>query len=72
MWNLPGPGIKPTSPALPQGLSASGPPGRHGCYYLGERNDTAQALNKETLKPQTYVLLPDAMRDSLENVGKSW
>ena len=27
MWDLPGPGIKPMTPALQGGLSATGPPG---------------------------------------------
>ena len=27
MWNLPGPGIEPVSPALADGLSTTGPPG---------------------------------------------
>ena len=35
MWNLPGPGIKPMSPALAGGLSTTGPPGksRHLTFY---------------------------------------
>ena len=28
MWDLPGPGIKPTSPALPGGFLTPGPPGK--------------------------------------------
>ena len=31
IWNLPGPGIEPMSPALPGGFLTTGPPGNSGC-----------------------------------------
>ena len=34
MWNLPGSGIKPTSPALAGGFSTTGPPGKSLFYFL--------------------------------------
>ena len=34
MWALPGPGIKPTSPALAQGFFTTGPPLGHCFFYL--------------------------------------
>ena len=34
MWNLPGPGIKPMSPALAGRLSTTGPPGRSNILCL--------------------------------------
>ena len=45
MWNLPGPGIKPTSPALAGGLLSPGLPGKSsliingGLYYIYELID---------------------------------
>ena len=34
MWDLPGPGIKPVSPALAGEFSATGPPGKSLDSYL--------------------------------------
>ena len=33
MWDLPGPGIKPMSPALAGGFFTTEPPGRHFCTF---------------------------------------
>ena len=35
MWNLPGPGIEPTSPVLTGGFLAAGPPGKSHFKILG-------------------------------------
>ena len=34
MWNLPGPGIEPRSPALADGFLSTVPPGKSRCSYL--------------------------------------
>ena len=34
MWNLPGPGIEPTSSTLPGGILTTGPPGKSSFLHL--------------------------------------
>ena len=34
MWNLPGPGLEPVSPALACGLSTTAPPGKPPCLFF--------------------------------------
>ena len=38
MWNLPGPGIKPMSPALAAGFSTTVPPGKPSLHFYVEGN----------------------------------
>ena len=38
MWNLPGPGIEPMSPALAGGFSATVPPGMSSLHFYVEGN----------------------------------
>ena len=36
MWDLPGPGLEPVSPALAGGFSTTAPPGKPPKFYFGE------------------------------------
>ena len=38
MWDLPGPGLKPVSPALAGGFLTTAPPGKPTFYYLKENS----------------------------------
>ena len=42
IWNLPGPGIEPMSPALPGGFLTTGPPGNSGCCSAAKSCPTLQ------------------------------
>ena len=37
MWDLPGPGHEPASPASAGGLSSTAPPGKPGNFFLREK-----------------------------------
>ena len=54
MWNLPGPGIAPVSPALVSGFFSTGPPGK-SCLYILEINPS-QLLHLQIFSPILRVV----------------
>ena len=57
MWDLPGPGIEPESPALAGGFLTTGPPGKSRSVYL--KSETSQ---------YTRIYTPSIFKLGLKNV----
>ena len=60
MWDLPGPGIEPVTPALAGGFLTTAPPGKSFPTFLNQQSlgicvaQKSNFLNKEELKGKTY------------------
>ena len=51
MWNLPGPGIKPTSPALAGGFLTTGPPGKSNLSAFYRLRKLTNSREPNTIYP---------------------
>ena len=58
LWDLPGPGIQPVSPALAGGFLTTGPPGKSLQYILAAYIFSTQQLVPLTPLPLSYPLFP--------------
>ena len=57
MWNLPGPGIEPVSPALAGDFLTTGPPGKSKMLYMSSFIKLIYLTHVTTLPPSLYLFI---------------
>ena len=58
MWDLPGPGLKPVSPALAGGFLTTAPPGKSHSFLLRRINGTFDSLTATNENSIAHVSTP--------------
>ena len=57
MWNLPGPGLEPMSPALAGGFLTTAPPGKPYAYFLQLSTSLTPSVNVFSAIPPIFSIL---------------
>ena len=80
MWDLPGPGLEPVSPALAGGFLTTAPPGKPGCFLKAfililrsfHQGFCSQTPRSPHFTEENQQYRPRQLKTILQNLHKNW